>query len=60
MCCHSNHPKHGMGQCHGHFSNNPLLWSKKKKKEMLEHYRECLRNQLEDVEEAIKEIEEDK
>lgn len=59
MCCNPNHPKQGRGQCHGNFANNPLLWSKKKKKEMLEDYREGLRKQLEDVEEAIKEMEEE-
>ena len=59
MCCHSNHPKQSMHQCHGASFQNPLLWSKKKKKEMLEHYKECLSSQLEDVEEALKELKEE-
>lgn len=59
MCCHSNHPEHSMWQCHNHFSHNPLLWSKRKRKEMLEHYKECLQKQLDDTEEAIKEMEEE-
>jgi len=60
MCCHSNQPKQSMHQCHGGPAHNPLLWSKKKKKKMLEHYKECLSKQLEDVEEAIREIDEKK
>ena len=62
MCCHSNHPKQGAHHCHGTgmHGNNPLLWSRKKRREMLEHYRKCLQEQLEDVEEAIREMDEEK
>ncbi|MFP4447499.1 MAG: hypothetical protein ACLFPH_02095 [Bacteroidales bacterium] len=42
------------------FSNHPLLWSRKKQKKMLEHYHKCLQEQLEDVEEAIREMDEEK
>ena len=61
MCCHSNHPKQGAHQCHGQgmAGSHPDLWSRKKKKRILEHQRQCLRQQLEDVEEAIREMDEE-
>ncbi|MFW6145604.1 MAG: hypothetical protein ACOC4Y_02265 [bacterium] len=62
MCCHSNHHKQGTHHCHGGgiSGHNPLLWSRKKRREILEHYRKCLQEQLEDVEEAIREMDEEK
>jgi hypothetical protein len=62
MCCHSNHPKQSSHHCHGTGmpGNPPFLWSRKKKRRILEHQRECLKEQLEDVEEAIREMDEEK
>ncbi|MEF8984867.1 MAG: hypothetical protein V5A51_09775 [Bacteroidales bacterium] len=62
MCCHSNHPKQGVHCGHGAGmpGHHPMFWSRKKRREMLEHYRKCLQEQLEDVEEAIREMDEEK
>ncbi|MFW6019514.1 MAG: hypothetical protein ACOCPM_02945 [Bacteroidales bacterium] len=61
MCCDSNHPKQSRQQCHGTAmpGNSPFLWSRKKKRRILEHQRECLKEQLEEVEEAIREMDEE-
>ncbi len=52
MYCYSNQQKNNC-QCHGGYINNPALWSKNKKINLLEEYLEYLENQINETREAI-------
>ncbi len=66
MSCHHGHHKgkshHGKHdhQVHGEncccSSENPLLWTKKKKIELLQHKLECLEKQKQEIQEALDEL----
>ena len=55
MCCNSNQQKN-ICLCHGNFSNNPALWSRKKKINLLEEHLECLQKQVIETKEALEEL----
>ena len=55
MCCNLNHQKN-ISQCQSNSANNPALWSRKKKINLLEEYKECLEKQLLETKEALDEL----
>ena len=57
MNCNISGSFHG---CSCHSSHGTQFWSKKKKLEVLEHYLECLDEKKQDIQEAIKEIKNEK
>ena len=57
MNCNISNNFHG---CSCHSSYGTQFWSKKKKLEVLEHYLECLDEKKKDIQEAIKEIKNEK
>jgi hypothetical protein len=56
MCCNSLQQKSNFCQCQGSNLNNPLLWSKRKRIDLLENYLANLKEQIIEIEETLEEL----
>ena len=56
MCCKMNHTENHFCSCQGNAVHHPEMWSKKKKISVLNDYLVSLEKQVEDIREALNEL----